>query len=33
MEKLGDFSVQRGFVRDVTMEDVAARKERLNKVD
>nr|GEZ11243.1 hypothetical protein [Tanacetum cinerariifolium] len=33
MEKLSDFSVQRGFVRDVTMEDVAARKERLNKVD
>nr|GFA08563.1 hypothetical protein [Tanacetum cinerariifolium] len=33
IEKLGDFSVQKGFVRDVTMEDVAARKERLNKVD
>nr|GEZ76766.1 hypothetical protein [Tanacetum cinerariifolium] len=26
-------SVQKGFVKDVTMEDVAARKERLNKVD
>ncbi|GJS49188.1 hypothetical protein Tco_0599309 [Tanacetum coccineum] len=33
MEKMGEFNVHEGFVRDVNLEDVAPRMQRLNEAD